>query len=91
MSRSKEPTHREAQQYIDKIKAYLAAKATADEIMRRNLDQLDLKSVDSAIQTYEKAIRIKSDGPVQPARQLENARKTTVFVEPPIKRIASVL
>src|ERR1700693_4080839 len=50
-------THaQEAQQYIAKIKAYTAARTTADDIMRRTQDELDRKSVDTAIQQYEKAI-----------------------------------
>jgi hypothetical protein len=38
------------------------------------MDELDLKTVESAIQEYEKAIGIKSDGPGSPKRKLEGAQ-----------------
>jgi hypothetical protein len=74
------PHAQEAQQYIDKIKAYQQAKGTADDIMRRNMDELDLDSVASAIQEYEKAITIKSDGPGQPTQKLTGAKRIRVII-----------
>jgi hypothetical protein len=74
------PHAQEAQQYIDKIKAYEQAKGTADDIMRRNMDELDLDSVESAIQQYEKALKIKADGPGQPTQKLAGAKRIKVVI-----------
>jgi hypothetical protein len=76
----------EAQQYIDKIKAYLQAKGAADDVMRRSMDELDLDSVESAIQQYEKAIQIKSDGPGQPTQKLAGARRIKVVIADGLKK-----
>jgi hypothetical protein len=65
----------EAQQYIAKIKSYNDAIETANDIMRRDADELDLPSVESAIQEYNVAISIKIDGPKMPKHQLQNANK----------------
>ncbi len=81
------PHAQEAQQYIDKIKAYQQAKGTADDIMRRNMDELDLDSVESAIRAYEKAIKIKSDGPGQPAQKLAGAKRIKVIIAENLNRM----
>ena len=85
------PHAQEAQQYIDKIKAYEQAKGTADDIMRRSMDELDLDSVESAIQQYEKAIKIKSDGPGQPTQKLAGAKRIKVIIQDRIERMTSAL
>ncbi len=85
------PHAQEAQQYIDNIKAYEQAKGTADDIMRRSLDELDLDSVESAIQEYEKAIKIKSDGPGQPTQKLAGAKRIKVIIADDLKRKATAL
>jgi len=71
----------EAKQYLDNIKAYMDAMTTADDIMRRSMDELDLKSVESAVQEYNKAIGIKSDGPGGLTRKLTNASKFKDHIE----------
>src|ERR1700693_237203 len=84
-------THaQDAQQCIAKIKAYTAARTTADDIMRRT-DEPDRKSVDTAIQQYEKAIKIKSDGPGQLKHQLDNAMKMKDRIEDRLNRMAGAL
>ena len=85
-------THaQEAQQYIAKIKAYTAARTTADDIMRRTQDELDRKSVDTAIQQYEKAIKIKPDGAGQLKHQLDNAMKMKDRIEDRLNQMAGAL
>jgi hypothetical protein len=71
----------DARQYLDKIKDYIDAKNAADDIMRRSMDELDLKTVESAIQEYKKAIVIKSDGPGSPGRKLESAQGMLRVIE----------
>jgi hypothetical protein len=66
---------REAQEYLIKIKTYDDAIETANDIMRRDADELDLPSVESAIQEYNVAISIKIDGPKMPKHQLLNANQ----------------
>jgi hypothetical protein len=69
-------THaQEARQYIGKIKSYDDAMDTADAIMRRSREELDISSIDSAIGEYKKALAIKSDGPKNLGRRLTNAQE----------------
>lgn len=81
----------EAKQYVDKIKAYNDAMNTANDIMRRSRDELDVKSVESAIQEYEKAIKVKSDGPKMPTRKLESAKDMQRLIERDLKQAANDL
>ena len=77
----------EAQQYLAKINAYKDAMSVAKGIMGRSADELDSSSIDFAIQKYEDAIKIKSDGPWHPADELEKAKSTKAQLEQ--KRAAS--
>ena len=65
----------EAQQYIVKIKAYTDAMQVAKSTLQRTADELDVRSVEYAIQQLQAAIRIKPDGPWQPQQQLAKARQ----------------
>jgi tetratricopeptide (TPR) repeat protein len=68
-------THgQEAQEYATKIKAYIDAMGVAKGIVDRSPDERDVSSLDFAIQKYQEAIKIKPDGPWQPAQQLEKAQ-----------------
>jgi len=76
----------EARQYVDKIKAYNNAMYTANDIMRRDVDELDPKSAESAIQEYDKAIMIKADGPGNPQVKLSSAKHVKDLVVGRIKK-----
>jgi hypothetical protein len=64
----------EAQQYIAKVNAYLEDMRLADSIMHRSRDELDAPNLEFAIQKYEDALKIKPDGPFEPAQRLEVAK-----------------
>ena len=68
------PRAPDAQQYIKKMRAFLEAMQLAKGIMDRSPDERDANSLEFAIQQYEIAIKIKPDGPFQPADQLAKAR-----------------
>ena len=65
----------EAQQYIAKIKAYMDAMQVAKSTLDRTADEMDVRSVEYAIEQLEAAIKIKPDGPWQPQQQLAKARQ----------------
>jgi hypothetical protein len=65
---------REAQQYIVKINAYLDDMDVANGIINRPADELDPSSLEYAIQKFEDALKIKSDGPQEPAKALQKAK-----------------
>jgi tetratricopeptide (TPR) repeat protein len=65
----------EAQKYLIKIKTYRDAMEVANGIMSRVSDELDPRNVEYAIQRYEEAINIKSDGPGHPIEQLQKAKQ----------------
>jgi tetratricopeptide (TPR) repeat protein len=75
------PHAQEAQQYINKIKSYQEAMSVAKGIMDRTPDERDASSLEYAIQQFEQAIKIKPDGPWQPADQLAKARELKAQVE----------
>lgn len=64
----------EAKQYVAKIAAYTDAMNIAATVMRRSSDEIDASSLEYAIQKYEEALRIKPDGPWNPAQSLEKAK-----------------
>ena len=64
----------DAQQYIKKMKAYMEAMQLAKGIMDRSPDERDANSLAFAIQQYQLALRIKPDGPWNPADQLAKAQ-----------------
>jgi tetratricopeptide (TPR) repeat protein len=69
-------THaQEAQQYLTKMKAYQDAMEVAKSAMNRTPDEQDANNLAFAIQQIETAIKIKPDGPWNPADQLAKARE----------------
>jgi len=69
-------THaQEAQQYIAKIKAYTDAMEVAKSTLDRTADEMDVRSVEYAIEQLQAAIKVKPDGPWQPQQQLAKARQ----------------
>jgi hypothetical protein len=64
----------DAQQYIKKMRAYMEAMQLAKGIMDRSPDERDANSLEFAIQQYQLAIKIKPDGPWNPADQLAKAQ-----------------
>ena len=64
----------DAQQYISRIKAYTDAMNSAATIVSRTPDEQDENSLTYAIQKYEEAIKIKPDGPWNPAAAIEKAK-----------------
>jgi tetratricopeptide (TPR) repeat protein len=64
----------EAQQYIQKMKAYREAIDVAKSAIDRSPDERDANSLDYAIQRLEQAIEIKPDGPWDPNGLLAKAR-----------------
>ena len=65
----------EAQQYMGKIKAYTDAMQVAKSTLDRTADEMDVRSVEYAIEQLETAIKIKPDGPWQPQQELAKARQ----------------
>jgi hypothetical protein len=65
----------EAQHYMDNIDAYVDDMQVANSIMSRKPDELDAPSLKYAIQRIEDALKIKADGPKEPAKALEKARE----------------
>ena len=65
----------EAQQYLSKMKAYQDAMEVAKSAMNRTPDEQDANNLAFAIQQFENAIKIKPDGPWNPADQLAKARE----------------
>lgn len=64
----------EAEEYKAKIKAYTEDMQLAAGIMQRPEDERDVPNLEFAIQKYQDAIRIKQDGPYEPAQKLQTAR-----------------
>jgi len=64
----------EAQQYLAKMKSYQDAMEVAKSAMNRTPDEQDANNLAFAIQQLETAIKIKADGPWNPADQLARAR-----------------
>ncbi len=64
----------EAQQYLAKMKSYQDAMEVAKSAMNRTPDEQDANNLAFAIQQLETAIKIKPDGPWNPADQLAKAR-----------------
>ncbi len=64
----------EAQQYLAKMKSYQDAIEVAKSAMNRTPDEQDANNLAFAIQQLETAIKIKPDGPWNPADQLAKAR-----------------
>ena len=81
----------EAQQYIDKMKAYQEAMSLAKGIMERSADERDASSLEYAIQQFERARKIKPDGPWQPADQLAKARDLKAQVEQARAKISKAM
>ncbi|HET6175518.1 MAG TPA: hypothetical protein VFE61_01210 [Candidatus Sulfotelmatobacter sp.] len=75
------PHAQEAQQYINKMKAYQDAMEVAKSAMDRSPDEQDANNLAFAIQQYEKAIKIKADGPWNPNEKLAKARDMKTAVE----------
>ena len=75
------PHAQEAQQYIGKINVYKEAVSAAKSILDRSADERDARSLAYAIEQLESAIKIKPDGPWQPAQLLEKARALKAEVE----------
>jgi len=75
------PHAQEAQQYIARMKSYQEAMELAKGIMDRSPDERDAASLEYAIQQFERAIKVKPDGPWQPADQLAKARDLKSQVE----------
>jgi hypothetical protein len=71
----------EAQQYIRNINSYRDAMSAAKGILDRSADERDERSLAFAIDELEEAIKIKSDGPWQPAQMLEQARALKAEIE----------
>ena len=65
----------EAQQYIARMKAYQDAMEVAKSAMNRSPDEQDANNLAFAIQQLQQAIKIKPDGPWNPAEQLAKARE----------------
>jgi hypothetical protein len=65
----------EAQQYLAKMKSYQDAMEVAKSAMNRTPDEQDANNLAFAIQQIENAIKIKPDGPWNPADQLAKARE----------------
>jgi hypothetical protein len=64
----------EAQQYLARMKSYQDAMEVAKSAMNRTPDEQDANNLAFAIQKLETAIKIKPDGPWNPAEQLAKAR-----------------
>jgi hypothetical protein len=64
----------DAEEYLAKIKAYTEDMQLAAGIMQRPEDERDVPNLEFAIQKYQDAIRIKQDGPYEPAQKLQAAR-----------------
>jgi outer membrane protein assembly factor BamD (BamD/ComL family) len=71
----------ESEEYIRKIKTYIDDMGLAKGIVDRSADERDVGSLEFAIQKYQEALKIKPDGPWQPAQQLEKARALKAQVE----------
>jgi tetratricopeptide (TPR) repeat protein len=63
----------DAQHYLSRIKAYKEDMDIAATIMKRSPDELDVTSLEYAIQKYQDALRIKKDGPWDPEQRLQTA------------------
>ena len=68
------PHAQDAQRYIAAIKAYTDAMSAAKGIMDRSPDEQDANSLQYAIEKLQAAIKIKPDGPWQPAQLLQKAQ-----------------
>jgi tetratricopeptide (TPR) repeat protein len=68
------PHAQDAQQYIQKMKAYREAIDVAKSEIDRSPDERDANSLDYAIQRLQQAIQIKPDGPWDPNGLLAKAR-----------------
>jgi len=64
----------EAKQYANKIKAYREAMTLGESVLNRTPDELDLRSLDYAIEKFEEVFSIKSDGPRDPKGKIEKAK-----------------
>src|SRR5450432_1920942 len=64
----------DAQQYLAKMKSYQDAMEVAKSAMNRTPDEQDANNLAFVIQQRENAIKIKPDGPWNPADQLARAR-----------------
>jgi tetratricopeptide (TPR) repeat protein len=71
----------EAQQYIQKMKAYREAVAVAKSEIDRSPDERDTNSLDYAIQRLQQAIQIKPDGPWDANGLLARARELRAQLE----------
>jgi tetratricopeptide (TPR) repeat protein len=69
------PHTQEAQQYLIKMKSYQDAMEVAKSALTRTPDEQDANNLAFAIQKLEAAIKIKPDGPWNPADQLAKARE----------------
>ncbi len=69
------PHAQEAQQYLTKMKSYQDAMEVAKSALTRTPDEQDANNLAFAIQKLEAAIKIKPDGPWNPADQLAKARE----------------
>ncbi|MBV8051158.1 MAG: hypothetical protein JOZ80_08215 [Acidobacteriaceae bacterium] len=64
----------DAKLYLRKIKNYRDAVTLAQNVLTRSSDELDLRSLDFAIQKCEEALSLKKDGPGAPAKLLQQAK-----------------
>jgi tetratricopeptide (TPR) repeat protein len=75
------PHAQEAHEYISQIKAYKEAMTVAKSSLDRSPDEQDARSLAYAIERLQEAIKIKPDGPWQPAQLLDKARRLKAAVE----------
>jgi hypothetical protein len=71
----------EAQQYLGKMKAYRDAIDVAKSAIDRPADEQDANNLAFAMQQLQVALKIKADGPWNPADLLERARTLKAQVE----------
>jgi tetratricopeptide (TPR) repeat protein len=65
----------DAKDYLEKIKIYTDKVKTANAIMARDPDELDARTLDSAIQEYKEALKISANGPGNPTSRLAKAEE----------------
>lgn len=70
-----------AQQFIRNINDYMEAMQVAKSVMDRRADEQDPNNLAFAMQQYERAIKIKPDGPFNPQQQLAKARDMKAQLE----------
>jgi hypothetical protein len=73
---------KDAQDYIARINAYWGAiKAAAEFATKRTADEVDLKSINFAIQQYQRAIDIKPHGPFNAEEKLRELEERKIQLE----------